>query len=217
MTHKTKFVCEVERSLKKLEGLTFSNTTLIEDVGLGLQIEAAIIPHVYLESVAFTVIKGLRASIKEVIREPMGKRTFPDLQVVFKNHYVENFEVKSWMGKKRGWSSAALASYKETSAKRDPLYFNTWYIDFQISEKKDSFRIEKVTIGKIWDFSTGSYVSGKRKSFRGGMQGTTFENFINNTIKDYNDRAWAFGLLEKLSKDALSLKNSSYEKLDFNL
>ena len=128
---------------------------------------------------------------KLVESEPNGNRSFPDLKAIFSNGYNETVEVKSWYSAQRGWAAASVNKYEQAIANRDPKYLVTWYIDFDLVDMGDlGYLVQNVTVGRIWDFSTGEKTTGTVKSYRSDRSSNA-EDFIFATIPDEKDRIWA--------------------------
>lgn len=192
---KPAFVIEVEKELKKLEGKRFKSTIRRWDEGLERHVTIKTAPETYCEGIALDVISEARNTLKSVIFEPNGWRTFPDIEAKFTNGHVINFEVKSWVSKTRAWSAASVEKLRNAIENGDALYFNAWYIDFNIAEDGDYYNILEVTVGKIWDFANGTSINGSTPSLcsRGSASPLKFiNNVINNEkifpMKDLHER-----------------------------
>lgn len=195
MTYKPSFIREVEKALKRLEGRSFTTAYERFDEELGLSVNVVQNPSAYLEDVAIALVNRTRASIARAIKEPNGNKTFPDFLTIFRNNYTEKFEVKSWWSGRIGWAAASVNKFQKAAARRDPLYFTTWFIDFNIKKtSRNTYLIQEVRIGKIWDFADGILKTGSTPSYKASLS-TKPETFIENTLDDEAARDWAMSFV----------------------
>ena len=164
MTRKPPFIAQLEAVLKTFEGKTFDKVTPRFEPGLGITVHEARSPELYLESVASSIIASM-GEVRGCIKEPLGARSFPDVAAVLDDH-VLFFEVKSWRTARRAWAAANVNKFEMAIRKGDPIYFKTWYIDFDIKVLDHAYLIKAVSVGRIWDFTTGSKRTGSNPAYR---------------------------------------------------
>lgn len=161
--HVPDFVVRVQRELSRYEGLCFRTEYDLYDGDLNLTVSNTRSVSGYCEAIARTVIEGVEGC-SNVTHEPNGENTFPDLGATLDCGGAINFEVKSWRSKNRSWQGASCEQLNSALRRGDPVYLNSWYIDFDLTEESDGrVRINAITLGRIWEFCTGSGRTGRGK------------------------------------------------------
>lgn len=182
---KPKFVREVDTELSKLVGKRFAREATVFDSNLDREIVVTRVPSNYCENIMRAVLQDTRPkTLKTTEVEPNGGRSFPDLRVKFKNSFSYDFEVKSWTSVSHTWNVAKIKAFRECLQAKDPLYLNTWYVDFDLTPRNDAFEISHLRTGRIWDFCSAEGLTDRGTAFRSNKRSTPEEFLWNASGKD---------------------------------
>jgi len=193
---KPPFVKNLENTLNEilLDKEIMKERTVI-DPNFGFELKENIQFSSYMENVIATIIANLKKKeIKKLIKEPNGMNTFPDLKIVFNNHYQIDFEVKTTIAYEGAPTTlASVNDLKHSIQERNPKYFTTWYVKIKARETKNSYIVSQIEIGKIWNFTNGTSINGRdtRSVYRANSLGSLFPDaFISNITDNEEDKEW---------------------------
>lgn len=179
-------------------------------------LESSLRPGSALEDLSFTLLRR-RFKSAQVLLEPLGRETFPDLLLSFSTNARQYFEVKSKSAETRRME-IDLASTKmlySQTVKGESAYWEAYYLLWTYKDAGNSVTVTDLEMGQLWQLAgitesgavkLGSGGSGRTKYVQRGLH--TFSDplaFRKGLLTAYRQQGYADAEVDLLARESAKI------------